>query len=148
MLWCDRNGDAKNCKGTTRTSVPSTTLQEDPDLSPMTRRQGYNFVNYNFVVPVDGSQSISKFWFEVDEKDGKPATVYNNGGNGYVVEQDQVIFVPTLSRADARAITKRGGFSGSNETFTKTYTIVAAVRFFTLIIYCHHVIYTLTKLGS
>lgn len=114
----------------------------------MTRRQGYNFVNYNFVVPVDGSQSISKFWFEVDEKDGKPATVYNNGGNGYVVEQDQVIFVPTLSRADARAITKRGGFSGSNETFTKTYTIVAAVRFFTLIIYCHHVIYTLTKLGS
>ena len=109
ILWCDRYGDAKNCKGDTRTSVPANTVNEDPNLSPLTQRQNYSFINYNFVVPVDTSASISKFWFEVDEKNGSPPTVYNNGGDGYVVKQDQILFVPMLSHQDLRQVSVRGG---------------------------------------
>lgn len=69
-------------------------------------------MHYNFVVPIEGSASISKFWFEVDEHNGTSATVYNNEGNDYVMAQDQVIFVPTMSTA----------FFRSNESYTKTYT--------------------------
>lgn len=98
------------------------TLQEDPNLSPVTQSQGYSFINYDFVVPIDSTTSISKFWFEVDEKDGKPATVYKNGGDGYPIEQDQLLFVPTLSQNVLRPS------QNASAPWIKEFTIVAAVR--------------------
>ncbi|KAF5381072.1 hypothetical protein D9615_004174 [Tricholomella constricta] len=130
ILWCDRHGNNKDCKGNTRTSMPASTFEEDPNLSPVTQSQGYSFINYNFVIPVDASASISKFWFEVDENDGKGATSYKNSGDGYFVEQDQILFVPTLSRTALvhnSTLERRGG--GSPITgLVKQYTLVAAVR--------------------
>jgi hypothetical protein len=120
MLWCDRYGNDQNCKGNTRTYLPATTVDEDPNLSPMSQRQNYTFINYNFVVPIDSSSSISKFWFRVDEKNGSSPTVYNNGGNGYVLEQDQILFVPTVSHQDLVQL--------PDGNYTKTYRIVTAVR--------------------
>ena len=66
----------------------------------MTSSLGYTFVRYEFVVPIDPTVSISKFWFEVDDKNGKGVTKYTNGGNGYVVDQDSVLFVSMLSHVD------------------------------------------------
>ncbi|KAG5645579.1 hypothetical protein DXG03_005717 [Asterophora parasitica] len=130
LLWCDRYGKNQNCNGNTRTSVPAATIEEDPGLSPVTQAQGYSFINYNFVVPIDAAGSISNFWFEVDEKDGKGPTSYKNGGDGYPVVQDQVLFVPTLSKAALvknTTLTRRGG--GAPITgLVKQYTLVAAVR--------------------
>ncbi|KAF9014093.1 L-ascorbate oxidase [Cyathus striatus] len=131
MLWCDRYGDAKDCAGgETRYSSPATTTSDDSTIAPIIQTMGVGFLNYKFVVPLDSAASISKFWFEVDEGDGSSATAYNNEGDFYVVDQDQVIFLPTLSSmtsisnsTDPKVYTNRNG-----ETFTKVYTVVAAVR--------------------
>ena len=131
MLWCDKYGSNSNCKGSTRSSVPASNLSES-NLSPLTTVQGYSFITYNFVVPIDPSASIAKFWFSVDERNGTKASVYNNGGNGYVVQQDQMLFVPTLSQmtlqSNTTGLTRRGG--GSPVSLVKEYFIVAAVCYY------------------
>ncbi|KAG6916604.1 hypothetical protein DXG01_006161 [Tephrocybe rancida] len=130
MLWCDRYGSNQNCKGNTRSALPANNLQEQPNLSPVSQSRGFSFINYNFVVPVDATASISKFWFTVDENDGSTVTTYQNGGNGYPVIQDQLLFVPTLSTntlVQNASLVARGG--GAPITgLVKQYFIVAAVR--------------------
>ncbi|KAG5638972.1 hypothetical protein H0H81_008192 [Sphagnurus paluster] len=130
MFWCDRYGANANCNGNTRSSLPANNLVEDPGLSPVTQAMGYSFINYNFIVPVNASASVAYFWFEVDENNGQGATSYKNGGNGYPIAQDQLLFVPTLSKAalvQNSTLAKRGG--GAPTTgLVKQYTLVAAVR--------------------
>jgi hypothetical protein len=122
MLWCDKYGDNQNCAGKTNTALPVSKLTDDPNLSPVTLALGYQFLEYNYVVPINSNASITKFWFKVDEMDGSTPTVYNNGGSGYVIDQDQVLFVPTLSHQDVVA-------NATNPTvFTRVYTLVVAVR--------------------
>ncbi|KAF8643780.1 hypothetical protein AX16_008799 [Volvariella volvacea WC 439] len=117
MLWCDKNGSASDCAGTTNFAQSVRNSQEELAISPITSRLGLSFVNYHFVVPIQSEASISKFWFEVDEQDGSSATVYDNEGDGYVVQQDTILFVPGLSEVT---------FEGSQTR--STYRIVAAVR--------------------
>ncbi|KAH9483912.1 WSC domain-containing protein [Psilocybe cubensis] len=112
LFWCDRYGDNMNCTGKTNTALPVKTLVDDPNVSPITKSLGYYFLNYNFIVPIDSAASIAKFWFEVDEHDGSKVTTYNNGGNGYIIDQDQVLFVPMSSHVTVIP----------NTTFTQTYT--------------------------
>ncbi|RDB21102.1 hypothetical protein Hypma_011861 [Hypsizygus marmoreus] len=131
ILWCDRYGNSKDCAGkSTRSSVSAHVVNEDPNLSPVTNRMGYLFINYNFVVPIDATASISKFWFTVDEGDGTPTTTYNNGGDDYVVQQDQLLFVPTLSKTTYTP--GQNGTVGDKATpstgWIKEFFIVAAVR--------------------
>lgn len=122
MLWCDKYGSAKACKGATRSSLPVSTYSDDPNISPVTLNLGYYFINYDFVVPIDSAASISNFWFQVDEHNGTAATTYNNGGSGYVLPQDQIFFVPMLSHVD-------NALNATNtQVYTRVYTIVAAVR--------------------
>jgi len=130
MFWCDKYGGSANCKGSTKAAQPAKVVQDDPNNSPITQRMGFSFVHYKFVVPIQAAQSISKFWFTVDEHDGKTATVYNNEGDFYVVPQDQVVFVPTMSTALFRSngsyvktYTNRNG-----EAFTKVFNLTVAVR--------------------
>ncbi|KAG6860595.1 hypothetical protein C0995_009485 [Termitomyces sp. Mi166 len=130
MSWCDRYGSSQNCNGNTRSASPATTVQEQSNLSPISQSQGFTFINYNFIVPIDSNASISKFWFTVDEKDGSSPTTYKNGGDGYPVAQDQLLFVPTLSHntlVQNSSLVARGG--GSPITgLVNQYTIVTAVR--------------------
>ncbi|KAG6852947.1 hypothetical protein C0991_007957, partial [Blastosporella zonata] len=70
MLWCDRYGSNQNCNGNTHSSLPATTVDEVATLSPVSQSQGFTFINYNFVVPVDATASIANFWFTVDENNG------------------------------------------------------------------------------
>jgi len=58
-------------------------------------------VKYWFDTPVNATTSISKFWFEVDERDGSQVVVHDNGGTGYVIEQDRVLFNPKRSKVSA-----------------------------------------------
>ena len=122
MLWCDKYGSAKACKGATRSSLPVNTHSDDPNISPVTLNLGYYFINYDFVVPIDSAASISNFWFQVDEHNGTAATTYNNGGSGYVLPQDQIFFVPMLSHVDIVPN------ATNTQAYTRAYTIVAAVR--------------------
>ncbi|KAF5358167.1 hypothetical protein D9756_001335 [Leucocoprinus leucothites] len=130
MFWCDKYGDSANCRGSTKSAPSAKVVQDDPNGSPIIARMGIYFVHYNFVVPIQGSESISKFWFEVDEHNGTSTTVHNNEGDNYPVAQDQIIFVPTMSTALFRSngsytktYTNRNG-----EAFTKVYNLTVAVR--------------------
>ncbi|KXN92249.1 Putative L-ascorbate peroxidase 6 [Leucoagaricus sp. SymC.cos] len=118
MFWCDRYGDAKDCSGQTNVAVSATHNQDSPDISPIMQRLGYYFINYQFVVRIDPSKSVSLFWFENDEYDGSKPTTIDNGGAGYRLDQDRILFVPMSSVLD---------FKGNDET-SKVYHIVAAVR--------------------
>jgi len=130
MLWCDKNGDTKDCNKATRSAASVSTVKDSPNNSPVTLSLGLYFIHYAFVVPIDSSASISKFWFEVDEHDGSKPTVYNNGGDNYIFPQDQVIFVPTLSHVESRSDTPytKDYTNRIEESFTKIYTIVVGVR--------------------
>ncbi|KAG6846119.1 hypothetical protein H0H93_015929, partial [Arthromyces matolae] len=136
MSWCDRYGSNQACKGKTRSALPAQTVQEQATLSPVSQNQGFTFINYNFVVPIDSDASISNFWFTVDEKDGSTPTTYKNGGDGYPVLQDQLLFVPTLSSnklvqnssfvtRDEHLVARGGG--GPTTGLVNQYTFVAAV---------------------
>jgi len=86
-------------------------------------------------VPIDPSASISNFWFEASD-----GTVYNNGGKGYVIDQDQVLFVPALSHADSQAASstelssrimlhrRGGGPIGAATAQNKIYSLIVAVK--------------------
>ncbi|KAH6895008.1 L-ascorbate oxidase [Coprinopsis sp. MPI-PUGE-AT-0042] len=149
MFWCDRYGPNKDCEDSSRTSVFVKKLAEDPNISPVTMNQGWMFNSYDFVVPINATQSVSKFWFEVDEKDGSRATVYNNEGADYVVDQDEVLFMPMLSKVQVITNTtttepaedttdpeaenpnpnrRRGGGEQTNNSFYRVYDLVVGVR--------------------
>ena len=130
MFWCDKYGSNKDCKSNTKSSKSVKTLLESPDLSPVTLNLGYYFVSYSFVVPIAASESISQFWFEVDEADGSSATAHNKNGTNYIVDQDQLFFTPMLSTADmisnasyTKVYTNREG-----EAFYRSLNLVVAVR--------------------
>lgn len=117
MFWCDRHGESKDCSEHTNVAVSATRSQDDPSISPITERLGYYFLNYQFVVRIDPSKSISLFWFEKDDHDGSAPTTIDNDGAGYRLDQDRILYVPMLSALD---------FAG-NDVTTKVYHIVAAV---------------------
>lgn len=117
MFWCDRYGDAKDCSGYTNVAFSATHSRDTPGISPITQRLGYYFLNYQFVVNIEPSSSISFFWFESDEHDGSTPKIVDNGGMGYRLQQDRILYVPMSSSLD---------FKGNDET-SKVYQIVAAV---------------------
>jgi hypothetical protein len=149
MFWCDRYGPNKDCEDSSRTSVFVKKLAEDPNISPVTMQQGFMFNSYDFVVPINATQSVSKFWFEVDEKDGSRATLYNNEGADYLVDQDEILFMPTLSKVQVITNTtttepedtpapeatenpnpnrRRGGGEQTNNSFYRVYDLVVGVK--------------------
>jgi hypothetical protein len=79
---------------------------------------GYYFTHYRFVIPINPDESISQFWFTVDEADGTAATTYDNNGNGYPLDQDNVLYVPEKSSV---------ALSGTTAT-SRAFHLVSAVR--------------------
>ncbi|KAJ6486907.1 L-ascorbate oxidase [Mycena sanguinolenta] len=94
MYWCDRYGSAANCSGNVQRYAASGGSQAVS--SPVTTVMGITLTKYSFVVPIDASQSISKFWFVVDYGNGTTVTA-DNGGTDYVIDQDEVLWVPSMS---------------------------------------------------
>ncbi|KAI3615710.1 l-ascorbate oxidase [Moniliophthora roreri] len=62
---------------------------------------------YQFEASINAASSIDKFWFEIDEHDGSSKVVVNNGGSGYVVEQDQFLFDPVKDASGAPQVSVR-----------------------------------------
>ena len=54
-------------------------------------------VEYFFDAQVNPTSSISKFWFEVDERDGSRPIRVDNDGEGLVIDQDTILFDPGRS---------------------------------------------------
>jgi len=96
MYWCDRYGSAANCSsGLKRFASPGGSSIVS---SPVSEAMGVTLNKYQFVVPINASQSISKFWFVIDYGNGT-TTVADNGGSDYFIDQDEVLFMPTMSKA-------------------------------------------------
>ncbi|PPQ64036.1 hypothetical protein CVT24_008849 [Panaeolus cyanescens] len=111
LFWCDKDGLSPNCRWTMNRAAP--VKRSTPGVSPVTTKAGFYFNQYDFVVPIDTLRSIGRYWFVVDNKDGSPVQVYNNGGAFYQVPQDEILYVPRL-----------GKVKGGNKK-----RVVAAVRF-------------------
>ncbi|KAJ7234628.1 heme peroxidase [Mycena haematopus] len=105
MYWCDRYGSAANCTGGLKRYAASGGSQAVS--SPVTTAMGVTLEKYQFVVPIQASQSISKFWFVVDYGNGTTVTA-DNGGSDYVIDQDEVLWVPSMSR-DKSVLTGSNG---------------------------------------
>ncbi|KAJ3994930.1 heme peroxidase [Lentinula boryana] len=119
MLWADRQGS--NCPSTGCTS-PSTQTDE-AFLTLIGNIQGLTANRFLFNATINATTSISKFWFEVDENDGSDPIVVNNGGSGFLIEQDSifidngrseaVIIIPTFEQYTQVVVAIRGDSSSS-----------------------------------
>ncbi|KAE9405956.1 heme peroxidase [Gymnopus androsaceus JB14] len=85
LLWADRQGNS---------FCPSTgcSLQSSSDqpvfFSVVGQVQGLTASRYSFNATINSTSSISKFWFEINNNDGSDPIVVDNGGSGFVIEQD------------------------------------------------------------
>ncbi|KIK55701.1 hypothetical protein GYMLUDRAFT_47659 [Collybiopsis luxurians FD-317 M1] len=86
LLWADRQGSFCPSSGC---STQSTTVQP-VFFSIIGQKQGLSAQRYQFNASINAASSISKFWFEVNENDGSQPVVVDNGGAGFVIEQDSV----------------------------------------------------------
>ncbi|KDR69063.1 hypothetical protein GALMADRAFT_145788 [Galerina marginata CBS 339.88] len=66
-------------------------------MSPLTESLNTTFIAYQFSVPISANRSVSKFWFQIDEGDGSTPVIHDNDGHGYILPQDEIIYVPSIS---------------------------------------------------
>ena len=101
LYWCDKRGEFADCAHNMATVATEYRFRQPGSLgppNPLAQRMSLLMQHYEFAVPIYANQSVSKFWFEVDgNENGTHTTKYDNGGKGYVLPQDVVIFTPFLS---------------------------------------------------
>ncbi|ESK93442.1 l-ascorbate oxidase [Moniliophthora roreri MCA 2997] len=86
LFWADRQGSV--C-GTSGCSVqPESSLRAF--FTYLARMRGIT-EGTEFNTKVNVTSSISKFWFVIGEGDGSESVVVDNGGSGYVIDQDTVL---------------------------------------------------------
>ncbi|KAF8160659.1 heme peroxidase [Crassisporium funariophilum] len=119
LYWCDRYGDAADCAtGTVNTAISG--LKTIPSATTLTKRLETSLTRHHFLVPVDSSRSISKFWFEVDDSNKlNPPRIYDNAGEKYKVAQDSLVHANTLGNVK---------FVFSNGTSSREYRVVVGIR--------------------
>ncbi|KAJ8094267.1 hypothetical protein PM082_006806 [Marasmius tenuissimus] len=96
LFWADREGT---------TTCPVTGCSSESTRNEGITNEfgnGFGFVGitastYDFEATIDSATSISKFWFEIDEGNGSAKKVIDNGGLGYTIDQDVVLFDPARS---------------------------------------------------
>ncbi|KAJ3794688.1 heme peroxidase [Lentinula aff. detonsa] len=115
MLWADRQGS--NCPSTGCTSPSTQTDNVFLTLIGIGNVRGLTANRFLFNATINATTSISKFWFEVHENDGSDPIVVNNGGSGFVIEQDS-IFIDN-GRSEAVTI---------NSTSEQYKQVVVAIR--------------------
>ncbi|KAK7041791.1 hypothetical protein VNI00_009080 [Paramarasmius palmivorus] len=101
LFWTDRRTPS-TCPSTGCTSASISAQRiTGPDVNTIGASgfdlYGITAWKYDFEAHINAASSIDKFWFEIDEHDGSSATVVNNGGSGYVITQDQMLFDPVRS---------------------------------------------------
>ncbi|KAJ7145246.1 heme peroxidase [Mycena filopes] len=101
LLWADKAGGcASNDCFTWSQNIRDVT-------TTLASRLGLSVHKYDFVAAINATTSISKFWFEVNEGDGSAVKTLDNGGSGYVITQDRVLYVPHSSTAQTTVVAVR-----------------------------------------
>ncbi|KAH8813516.1 heme peroxidase [Flagelloscypha sp. PMI_526] len=92
LFWTDRRGTA-TCPSTGCLVNQSDALALVMPAVPMDMIWGNNkAVQYSFNANISAESSIGKFWFELSD-----GTKVDNGGGGYEIEQDDLLFDPNRS---------------------------------------------------
>ncbi|KAI3619310.1 l-ascorbate oxidase [Moniliophthora roreri] len=88
LFWADRQGSV--C-GTSGCSVQPTSSRR-ASFTYLTLMRGITEgTQYTFSAKINMTSSISRFWFQINEGDGSEPVVVDNGGSGYVIDQDTVL---------------------------------------------------------
>ncbi|ESK93445.1 l-ascorbate oxidase [Moniliophthora roreri MCA 2997] len=88
LFWNDRQGSVCGDIGCSVQPVSSRAAT----ITYLAHMRGISEgVDYSFSAKINMTSSISKFWFEIDERDGSDVTVVDNGGSGFVIDQDTVL---------------------------------------------------------
>jgi hypothetical protein len=105
MLWCNKRGEFKDCsRGRINIALRPTCSSFPSESTTATRWLGFDLLTYEFAAPILASESVGKFWFEVDEGDSSTPTVLDNGDGGYVLETDEIIHIPWFSTVRANRL--------------------------------------------
>ncbi|KAL0576522.1 hypothetical protein V5O48_005467 [Marasmius crinis-equi] len=96
LFWNDREG-TKTCP-----SIGCSVRSASSEAILTGSETGFKFLGvaperHTFRAIIDPTTSISKFWFEIDEGDGNAKKVVDNDGEGFIVDQDDVLFDPARS---------------------------------------------------
>ncbi|KIK56950.1 hypothetical protein GYMLUDRAFT_229970 [Collybiopsis luxurians FD-317 M1] len=86
LLWADRQGLFCPPSGC---SQPSNST-ENVFFTIIGQMQEVTATRYPFNATINATSSISKFWFEINENDGSEPITVDNGGAGFVIDQDSV----------------------------------------------------------
>ncbi|KIK56946.1 hypothetical protein GYMLUDRAFT_229967 [Collybiopsis luxurians FD-317 M1] len=86
LLWADRQGSFCPPAGCSQQSNGTQSVL----FTIIGQMQGVTALRYPFNATINATSSISKFWFEVNENDGSEPIIVDNGGVGFVIEQDSV----------------------------------------------------------
>ncbi|KAJ3760046.1 heme peroxidase [Lentinula raphanica] len=120
MFWADRQGSSCPSTGCT----VSSTDNQQVFFSVIGNIQGLSATRYLFNATINPATSISKFWFEVNENDGSDVIVVDNGGSGFVIEQDSIFVdnsrsqIVSASTFFTQLVVAARGDASSTVTFT------------------------------
>ncbi|KAJ3906340.1 heme peroxidase [Lentinula edodes] len=119
MLWADRQGSFCPSTGCATPAIDNIQVF----FTFIGNMQGLTADRYVFNATINPATSISKFWFEINENDGSDPIIVDNGGSGFVIEQDSVfvddrrsenVFVsPAFSEFTKVVVAIRGDASSS-----------------------------------
>ncbi|ESK85146.1 l-ascorbate oxidase [Moniliophthora roreri MCA 2997] len=132
LHWTDRRSKGTVCPTTTGCSVPYTHGRSTLTTVLANKLGKGNMVVYGFEAKVNATTSMSKFWFEVDEGNGSKPIIVDNGGKGYRINQDVVLFDRSRSSlafggSSTTGLHRRGGGIGGPAP-TLSYNVVVAAR--------------------
>ncbi|KAF8061773.1 heme peroxidase [Lyophyllum atratum] len=99
LFWKERTTEGSLCPSTGCTVLSSKTSTVIPTFLGELRGLK-TLASYEFAANIPLNASVSKFWFEVDEQDGSSPTVVDNGGSGFVIDQDTVLFDPVRTTVE------------------------------------------------
>ncbi|KAF8061772.1 heme peroxidase [Lyophyllum atratum] len=93
LYWKERQTQGSLCPSNGCFAPSAGSTSRNPTfLAELRGIQSFEIHHFSAQIPLNAS--ISKFWFEVDEKDGSPPTIVENGGSGFEIDQDTVLFDP------------------------------------------------------
>ncbi|KAF9058627.1 heme peroxidase [Rhodocollybia butyracea] len=90
LLWADREGSF--CPSTGCSVESFGTQPVTFRLTELGIYLGFTAERYEFNATINVATSISKFWFEINNNDGSDPITVDNGGGGFVIEQDSLFF--------------------------------------------------------
>ncbi|KAG6808193.1 hypothetical protein H0H93_000459, partial [Arthromyces matolae] len=101
LYWLPRNKPKSHSHCPSSGCSIKSTLSQISSASFLAKKKGITgYTKHYFTVEAPLDVSIAKFWFVIEEKDGSEKTVVDNWGDGYVIDQDMLLYDPVRTQHD------------------------------------------------